>query len=106
MNMVNKYYTPDVTDIRIGYELEFLTNDLTKKYTSVIFDSKFAVGFNSVDFLEHSLKHNAIRTKYLTKEDIEKEGWIENGPFMFFDFINDSLVVFEENYEISFEEQK
>jgi len=74
MNEENNYYTPDISDIKIGYECEIFSYDcLTcpnpiKSWKKVTVDTEF---FHEMVFPG---KEN-IRTYYLTKEQIEAEGW-------------------------------
>lgn len=65
--MENKYYTPDIEDFYIGYECELLYEDWEKSIYST----------THVDFfnIEHLIKLNRVRTSFLTKEQIEAEGW-------------------------------
>ena len=73
--MENKYFTPDIEDIHAGYECELLIFDkwepnIVKSYTEL----------RSVD---ECIKDKVIRVPYLTKEQIEVEGWEEmNAPIM------------------------
>ena len=65
--MENKYFTPDIEDIHAGYECELLIFDkwepnIVKSYTEL----------RSVD---ECIKDKVIRVPYLTKEQIEAEGW-------------------------------
>lgn len=86
----NKYFVPDIEDIRIGYECEVqkvtkawthIVNDVIKtdlvhdvNWESVIIKNKYEL----VSYLELiSTAH--IRTPYLTKEQIEAEDWKPNG---------------------------
>ena len=97
MDENQKYYTPEISDIKIGYECEIkdVTFDLNsiipnntiikkqkdrthywikgtikewsdKESTNLLFTS----GFYSI-----MISNNSIRTPYLTKEQIEAEGW-------------------------------
>lgn len=72
--MENKYYTPDIEDIRVGYECERMKkwsqNEKGKYEEWEVF--KFPVD-TMVIILKDSLKQ--FRTPYLTKEQIEAEGW-------------------------------
>ena len=65
--MENKYFTPDIEDIHAGYECELLIFDkwepnIVKSYTEL----------RSVD---ECIKDKVFRVPYLTKEQIEAEGW-------------------------------
>ena len=95
--MENKYYTPDVSDIHLGYELE--VEELEKAdnnpddadgkwWKKVIIDS--TVDEDIYEFCGNSITgiknrdivyvRNTFRTPYLTKEQIEAEGWVEMSP--------------------------
>lgn len=70
----NKYYTPSIEDIRIGYECEIL-NGYGNWHTINI-----TLGHIFNDLLFHTRDiskelSGIFRTPYLTKEDIESEGW-------------------------------
>lgn len=78
--MDNKYFIPDITEIRVGYEGEINWNlGYENKYIP------FKVKIQNEDFAytdEISNIINAVddgyaevRTPYLTKEQIEAEGW-------------------------------
>jgi hypothetical protein len=80
---MEKYYVPGIEDIKIGYQCEFTTDGLAFEVgnTDDIITGK--LGISEVVFLVETLyelgmedelsKH--VRTPYLTKEQIEKEGW-------------------------------
>lgn len=79
--MENKYYTPEISDIKIGYECEIWFSHAYAKenwepYVFKYYDEKEDVFYNH-DVLIHNIIDNAdkIRTPYLTKEQIETEGW-------------------------------
>ena len=77
--MENKYYTPAIEDLRVGYECECLwvrpepktwdkievTETDTEEYLKL-----------SVQEVIRRVKTGEIRTPYLTKEQIEAEGWV------------------------------
>jgi len=70
--MENKYFTPDIEDIHIGYELEvnynFKLND--------IFHKKIIDSFEELSDIYARMPGDCvIRIPYLTKEQIEAEGW-------------------------------
>jgi len=81
--MSQQYYTPNIEDIRVGYECEamqsnIISNPEWKKIT-----------INSEGFRDLLMYHDPItdyskifRTPYLTKEQIEAEGW-EFGEFQY-----------------------
>lgn len=82
---MEKYYTPQLEDLHIGYECEIQTNygyegfDNGKaEWIPEVMTYKIEGGYSHV--LSDTI-NNAddgcipIRTKYLTKEQIENEGW-------------------------------
>ena len=84
--MENKYFTPDIEDLCIGYECEY---NFARAYTDEFDFVK--IGYKDVtpgkggytDELTHMIHliddgAAAIRVPYLTKEQIENEGWKEN----------------------------
>jgi len=91
-----KYYTPEVSDIHLGYELE--VEELEKAdnnpddadgkwWKKVIIDT--TVDEDILEFCGNSITgiknrdivyvRNTFRTPYLTKEQIEAEGWTHTG---------------------------
>lgn len=72
MESKNNYYTPDIEDIRVGYECE-----INKSLFAGISEGWHKFTFNEFEQLDilnkNSLK--AFRVPYLTKEQIEAEGW-------------------------------
>ena len=86
-----KYYTPKITDIRIGYECEvnwargyseeFIPLNTSLKDEEGIYDPKL----NDI-VIAHDDGYAEFRTKYLSKEDIESEGWVyskESNSFIY-----------------------
>ena len=74
--MENKYFTPDIEDLHIGYELKvnynFKLNDIFHK---IIIDS-----FEELSDIHSRMSGDCvIRVPYLTKEQIEAEGWKHTG---------------------------
>jgi hypothetical protein len=66
-----KYYTPNIEDIHVGYEYQILeTSDMT--WINKIEDS---YDFNTIWDIYNEGKQTNIRVPYLTKEQIESEGW-------------------------------
>lgn len=61
---MEKYYTPDIEDIRIGYECE-----VDNRYKII---GKYLIDLQSA---QQCLKIGKLKTPYLTKEQIEAEGW-------------------------------
>lgn len=68
----NKYFTPSIEDIRVGYECEIKQRGLGYlDWTPYTIHSKYAFYHYFDDSGSAS-----IRVPYLTKEQIEAEGWI------------------------------
>lgn len=73
----DKYFTPDIEDIRVGYECEFNTNNIKLNWIKVIASGPnqiFENGMVIYKILEE-LTQGRIKVPYLTKEQIEAEGW-------------------------------
>lgn len=69
--MDSKYYVPEIEDIRIGYEYEEFYSRDDNWYKGKVED------FEEADLIiKEKLPYDSIRTAYLTKEQIEAEGWI------------------------------
>ena len=75
--MDNKYFTPELEDLRIGYECQVFNNatgdwqDLTLTKDNIVGVLHKLVHLNR----EYAEKH--IRTSYITKEQLEAKGWNE-----------------------------
>ena len=71
-NEESKYYIPDIEDLRVGYEYEF--QGIPKGWHKMIFSEE-----NSLKNIKYNIEKltDAIRVPYLTKEQIESEGWTE-----------------------------
>jgi hypothetical protein len=72
--MENKYFIPDIEDICIGYECEQLINQV---WTKEIFAKGSYLPENSdlLHWAHTSIINKNLRVPYLTKEQIEAEGW-------------------------------
>ena len=76
--MDNRYYTPDIEDLRIGFHcevhssMESKDNGETWKHT---WKSMVIKTGNNLLYNLGALKMEQMRVKYLTKKDIESEGW-------------------------------
>lgn len=74
-----KYYTPDIEDIRIGYECEVNNAKGYKKtFEPLCIDYKIDGGYKDeigeiIAMIDDG--YGEVRTPYLTKEQIEAEGW-------------------------------
>lgn len=82
--MENKYYTPEIEDLRVGYTLESnnllnTNNSLLNGWGSITLEKEHYQASNddlsNVEHIFHDLKEGKIRTKYLDKQDIESLGW-------------------------------
>ena len=76
--MENKYFTPDIEDFCIGYECEIRT---PTRWKSGKFPEILELNSELDEFGKDSLMkaaHAILRVPYLTKEQIEAEGWKEN----------------------------
>ena len=79
--MENKYFTPDIEDLCIGYELEMNWNRAyEEKWVPVkisIQDEEFAYT-DEISEIVNALDDgmSEARVPYLTKEQIEAEGWV------------------------------
>ena len=91
--MENKYFTPSIEDIRLGYEAEALLPStdswVCDTWTPFTIDpmkyshyTPWEGDGTHFDDVVNRLSLKQIRTPYLTKEQIEAEGWIQKGtPF-------------------------
>lgn len=98
-----KYFTPDIEDIRVGYECEVLINDIWNK-VRVVNITGMGLKFLSMDERSEWTFTNLdgyIRALYLTKEQIEAEGWKDSynsckkGYVYKYEFENNVLVIFK-----------
>lgn len=77
--MENKYYTPNIDDIYVGYEFEM--DDTWGGWMKLTFTEEMLKAEPLVPLgsgSERAPWYHRIRTPYLTKEQLEKEGWIQN----------------------------
>ena len=78
--MENEYYTPDIEDLRIGYECEVCDLPHVKEFV-YMFPRNFEYkkikieDISMIQVAANHLKQFCLRTKYLTKENIELLGW-------------------------------
>jgi len=87
--MENKYYTPDIEDIHIGYECEIYRGQDT--WTKYIFQEEDLFGRFYEQGEKINLKKVEFRTPYLTKEQIESKGWeIDKYSFIIMDITNNN----------------
>lgn len=74
---MDKYFTPDIEDIRVGYECEILWNqDIFPEdnWYSVVVGDNQTEDFDTIDYIGR-IANEKIRVPFLTKEQIEVEGW-------------------------------
>lgn len=89
--MENKYFTPDITDIRVGYEAEFDLAGFGKEGWQF-------VKFQGVDKAVRCYHEKGLyRVPYLTKEQIEAEGWDVIGVYP-----NGATLHKKDKYELMF----
>lgn len=72
-----QYFTPSIEDIRVGYKCEIWWNENMlpeNKWCEVKALTGDTEDFDIYDFTSR-IEKNEIRVPYLTKEQIEKEGW-------------------------------
>lgn len=76
----DKYFVPDIEDFRFGYEFE-------KNYSSSGGDwyPTKIVAYLDFEGLDFYIEEGLLRTPYLTKEQIEAEGWICIGQNSYID---------------------
>lgn len=72
--MENKqvYFTPSIEDMRVGYECEYVNNGIWMRCWVGSGSQEVTIS-DAILFTEIIPEH--IRTPYLTKEQIEAEGW-------------------------------
>lgn len=77
--MENKYYSPDIADIWLGYEMEIatMTGWVSGKFPEILKVNNQLDEFGNDDLMK--LAHAIIRVSSLTKEQIEAEGWVYKG---------------------------
>jgi hypothetical protein len=87
--MEQQYFTPSIEDIRVGYEFQkndaYNGKDSWLNYTfykttgkDMMNGSPYSAKCPPIDTIEYLIDHGHIRVPYLTKEQIEAEGWAYN----------------------------
>lgn len=71
----NKYYVPDIEDIHIGYECERIIRIIGEFDTEIHWDWFKWILTDENDVKQAIIHIHALRTPYLTKGQIEAEGW-------------------------------
>lgn len=97
--MKNKYFTPDIENLCIGYECEI--NNIHGKWESITITFTNSNSFYKTDLAEVCLlvEDKYVRVPYLTKEQIEAEGWKPEKSY----FRKNNLYLFFENNELEIE---
>ena len=98
--MENKYFTPDIEDLCIGYECEYnFAKAYTNEFNFVKIGYKDNEGYtNELSDMIHLIDDGAaaIRVPYLTNKQIEAEGWKPEKTY----FRKNNLYLFFENNEL------
>ncbi len=99
--MENKYFTPDIEDFYIGYEYERFVPRANATEEECWEKLVMSVNYLSLDDIDNEIMEKEIRVPYLTKEQIEAEGWKFDYNLGDFDYyiktVND-----KEEYELEF----
>ena len=106
--MMEEYFIPQIEDIRIGYECELLRNVNVLTLTPTNYPPEYKTFIfkkNNIHLL-HDL-YPAIRTPYLSKEQIEAEGWKvgylhNNGFYVHYDEKNRTMHINDYNGDTYF----
>jgi len=86
-----KYYVPSIEEFHVGFEY-------INSYTNGACDDTFTVQNNTMLYsIENSIEKGLIKVKYLSKEDIESEGWTLSGDFEKYKEENDKAFVYNKN---------
>lgn len=115
--MNKEYYIPEIEDLFVGYECEKLIV-LTEETDKNVYKSNWvshtitSVDFSNIDTPSYEamvFRLINVRTPYLTKEQIEKEGWeVTNegvdscGNEIFFKEYKNKLNIFNVKYYLEF----
>jgi hypothetical protein len=78
MEQQNKYYTPDISELYVGYECEIGTSwGFSKgKFPEVLtYDTLTGFAIQKATDLIDVFRAGSLRTKYLDQSDIESLGW-------------------------------
>lgn len=79
--MENKYYTPEVSDFHKGFEFEVRISGtdiwvpITLNFPSSIWGFVSTKYKKDGELIEERIEPDVVRVPYLTKEQIEAEGW-------------------------------
>ena len=78
MEQQSKYYTPDISELHVGYECEIGTSwgFCKGKFPEVLtYDTLTGFAIQKATGLMDVFKAGSLRTKYLDQSDIESLGW-------------------------------
>jgi len=96
MNEENKYYTPDVTEFKLGFQYEFRHPDYKELGWKLYLTPEFNSELEDCVFVNNM---SCFRVKYLSKEDVKSLGFkefyipeLKDGDFAF-DFNNGHIIV-------------
>jgi hypothetical protein len=81
MEQQSKYYTPDISELYVGYECEIGTSwGFSKgKFPEVLtYDTLTGFAIQKATDLMDVFRAGSLRTKYLDQSDIESCGWIKD----------------------------
>ena len=76
----NKHFTPDISDIRVGYEYAIFDVNGVYSFTTTVKNPHKLLQLvdwmqtNKGEYVEHYIK-NSVKVPYLTREQIESEKW-------------------------------
>ena len=75
--MENKYFTPDIEDVHVGYELEWKCKIRNQDWEKTICDTDLiSIIYDEYEHADFEEPYDEqFRVPYLTKEQIEAEGW-------------------------------
>ena len=91
--MQEHYFTPEIEDIHIGYEAEFNLAGFGKEGWQY-------VKFKGVDKAVRCYHEKGLyRVPYLTKEQIEAEGWKPRDCIVYTDWVKNGYELFHANKE-------
>lgn len=74
----NKYFTPSIEDIRVGYEYEAHRWNMPPKpdeWEKMVWGESTMMNSFDMSYFRELCREEKIRVPYLTKEQIEAEGW-------------------------------
>jgi len=75
--MKNKYFTPNIEDLYVGYECEIkeVVEDSNTKSGYNLEWVPYIIGINNIGTSDIKVNSGSIRTPYLSEEQIINEGW-------------------------------